>query len=69
MRFAIGLFLAFVAGVSLFALSEHVAPLFGAEWLKNILPFALASQPSWLAGISIAAAIGAWLLLRRSREE
>ena len=69
MRFVSEMASAFLAGVCLLALSEHVAPVLGSRWLHDILPFGLALQPPWLGGIFVVAALAAWLLLRGPKHE
>ena len=62
-----GVSLGVLAFVGFAALFEHFAGLKGDEWLRNILPFGLASSPTSLSLIAVGAFAGAYLLLKAAR--
>ena len=69
---AAGVSLGVVAFVGFMALFEHLARLVvprlkGDDWLRNILPFELATSPISLSVVAIGALVCAWLLLRAAK--
>lgn len=64
---AFGLFLAAVSIVGFAALFEHFAALKDSAWLRNIFPFSLATDPRWLAIISVCALAASVLLFRLAK--
>jgi hypothetical protein len=65
MRIALGGLWVFLACISAVGLAEHVLPIRGEKWLREILPFSLGMQPGWLLVFFLTSAIASWWLLRR----
>jgi hypothetical protein len=62
-----GLISGAVAVVGFAALFEHFAALKDSAWLRNVLPFGLATDPTWLAAISQGALAVSVLLFRLAK--
>jgi hypothetical protein len=62
----LGLLLGAVAIVGFAALFEHFASIKDSAWLRNIFPFGLATDPTWLGVISVCALAASVLLLRNA---
>jgi hypothetical protein len=67
LRIALGMFCGLLSFVGAVALKEHLDPYLGAHWLREILPFGLATQPLWLTLITVGSGTAAWFLLRQLR--
>lgn len=68
MRFALGCVAALIACICGAGLLAHLRPIMGAEWLREVLPFGLATRPLRLFAMLIASGFAAWWLTRRPEE-